>query len=169
MPFNLNHLKANAQSVYSTFGGAQYGHLGLVLNPFHYSLVSATPFQIPGPTAPFVVIAQEEANVAQARLHQHNTNVKLFQEVTGVKKALLQQITRAVDDVYLKTLRHPSTNTLEHNNIYDIITHLYSSYGHVSPQKLKDYEDVVRDMVYDPADPIDTMFTAIDNLANIAI
>ena len=71
-----DQLIANVQSVFSTLGGGQHGHLGLVLDPFNYSLVSATPFHIPGLPAPFVVIAQEAPHEAQTRLNQHNTNVK---------------------------------------------------------------------------------------------
>jgi hypothetical protein len=40
-------LKANAQSVYSNLGGGQHGHLGIVLTPAAYGLISNTPYETP--------------------------------------------------------------------------------------------------------------------------
>ena len=37
-------LKANAKSVFSNLGGAQHGHLGLVLTPAQYAVINATAF-----------------------------------------------------------------------------------------------------------------------------
>lgn len=85
-----------------------------------------------------------------------------------MKKALLQQIIKAVDTAYLKALRNNLTNTLEHLHLYNILGHLYNTYGYVSPSKLKEYEDTIRELAYDPADPIDNVFTAIENVAKIA-
>ena len=126
-----DELKANAQAVYSPLGGGQHGHLGLVLAPFLYSTISATPFQRPNPPAPFIIDPNEAAHVAQARLDNHNSNIRLFREVTGVKKALLQQIVRSVDAAYLKPLRNQVTNTLEHLEIYDILGYLYQNHGYI--------------------------------------
>ena len=100
--------------------------------------------------------------------HEHTMRVKLFQEATVVKKAILQQIIKAVDSAYLKALRNNLTNTLDHLHLYDILGHLYTTYDYVSPSKLKEYEDAVRDLIYDPGDPIDNVFTTIENVATIA-
>ena len=42
-----NQLKANASSVPSNLGGGNHGHLGLVLSPAAYALVSNTAFVTP--------------------------------------------------------------------------------------------------------------------------
>merc|ERR1719203_892245 len=60
------------------------------------------------------------------------------------------------------------TNTLDHLELYAILGYLYQNYGYVSPQKLKEYEDQVRNLAYDPASPINNVFTAVDNLSLIA-
>ena len=116
-----DELKANTQSVYSPLGGRHHGHLGLVVDPFQYTTVSRIPFVTPPAPAPFTIVPNEQAHIAQARLAQHNANMELFREVLGVKKALIQQIVQAVDSSYLKPLRNPMTNTLEHHNIYMIL------------------------------------------------
>ena len=163
-----DELKANAQSVYSPLGGGQHGHLGLVIEPFQYTTVSRVPFVVPPAPGAFTILPNEQPHVAQARLAQHEANIQIFREVTGVKKALIQQIVQAVDSAYLKPLRNSMTNTLDHNNVYDILAYLFQNHGHISPQKLKEYEDQVREMQYDPGTPVDNVFTAVDNLALIA-
>ena len=42
-----NHIKINAQSVPANGGGGNHGHLGLVLTPLEYQLISLTPFVRP--------------------------------------------------------------------------------------------------------------------------
>ena len=51
-----NEIKANASSVQSEQGGRLNGHLGLVLTPAEYALVSATPYV--RPANPGVSISQ---------------------------------------------------------------------------------------------------------------
>ena len=47
-------LKANALSVHSNLGGGQHGHLGLLLSPNAYALLSATPYIRPPYPPPIV-------------------------------------------------------------------------------------------------------------------
>ena len=42
-----NEIKANATLITSTLGGGAHGHLGLILTPAKYTLVSATPYRRP--------------------------------------------------------------------------------------------------------------------------
>ena len=81
-----DELKANAQTVYSSLGGGQHGHFGLVITPFEYSRISNIPFQSPNAPTPCIVAAGETLQEAQARLHQHNTNVKKFKNVPESKR-----------------------------------------------------------------------------------
>ena len=163
-----DELKANAQSVYSPLGGGQHGHLGLVVNPFQYTSVSNIPFITPPNPRQYVIIPNEATHIAQARLEQHQTVTKLFREVTGVKKALLQQIVQTVDDSYLKSLRHPLNNTLNHLTIYEILNHLFRTYGQISPTQLASMEEQVKQMPFDPTTPVDDIYSAIDKLGEAA-
>ena len=43
----IKQLKANACSVHSNLGGGAHSHLGLVISPASYALISATPFNRP--------------------------------------------------------------------------------------------------------------------------
>ena len=163
-----DELKANAQAVFSPLGGGQHGHLGLVVSPFQYASVSNIPFITPPTPRPFVIIPQEAPHVAQQRLAQHNTSKELFQEVHGVKRALVQQLIQAVDKTYLKDMRHPLTNTLDHLQIYEILNNLFQRYGQISASQLTVLEEQVKNMAWDPSQPIDNIFTAIDRLSDAA-
>ena len=43
----VKELKANAMSVYSNLSGGNFGHLGLVISPASYGLLSTTAFTRP--------------------------------------------------------------------------------------------------------------------------
>ena len=85
-----------------------------------------------------------------------------------MKKALLQQIVQAVDDSYLKSLRHPLTNTLDHLNMYEILNHLFCTYRQITPKQLATMEEQVKQMAFDPSTPVDNIYTAIDKLGEAA-
>ena len=42
------------------------------------------------------------------------------------------------------------------------------TYGDVTPEKLSDYEDKVKAMVYDPSMPIDNVFNAVQELCDFS-
>jgi hypothetical protein len=48
-------LKSNAISVHSNLGGGQHGHLGLVISPNAYALLSNMPYARPGYPAPLAI------------------------------------------------------------------------------------------------------------------
>ena len=50
-----NELKSNARSVMSHLGGRNHGHLGLILSPAEYALLSNTPFERPDHPGPLVI------------------------------------------------------------------------------------------------------------------
>ena len=52
-----NQLKANARSIHTTLGGGQHGHLGLVLTPAQYAILSPTPYVRQARPPPLVIPA----------------------------------------------------------------------------------------------------------------
>ena len=98
---------------------------------------------------------------------QHKENIRLFKEVEGVEKALIQQIEQAVRPEYLNILRNHTTTSIT-GPVYNIIDHLSTTYGRVTAQMFDEKEEEVRKMTYNPTHPIDNIFTAIDDLVNFA-
>ena len=63
---------------------------------------------------------------------EYEEAVRLFREVQGVEKALIQQIVQAIAAPYLSSIRDRTTNSLR-GTVYEILTHLQDVYGRVSP------------------------------------
>ena len=49
-----------------------------------------------------------------------------------------------------------------------IFTHLFTNYGDISPAELRTLTDQVQNMPFHPQEPVDTIFTEINDLATIA-
>ena len=155
----------NAHCVHTHLGGGAHGHLGLVLSPREYAMHSnAAYFRLAHPGA--LRIPPETApHLADTIRDQHKEQVRLFREVQGVEQALCQQITTAIESQYLEAFRDVNIGRIT-LPISDLICQLYQMYGKVTPQKLQDKEDKVRQMAYDPVNPIDGIFTAINELVH---
>ena len=160
-------LKANAQSVYSNLGGGAHGHLGIVLSPAAYALISNTPYETPMHPGSLTIPPGTTQIVARNLQSVHEVQMSNFKTHLDVKKALIQQIVIAVESSYLDALRNPVTKTLD-NDIHAILAHLMDTYGDVTPEKLSDYEDKVKAMVHDPSMPIDSVFNAVQELCDFS-
>jgi hypothetical protein len=160
-----NELKANAQSVYSNLSDGLHGHLGLVLPPTQYALITNVPFVRPthpgllaippGTTAPMIAVMKDA----------HTEQLRLFKEVTGVEKALIQQMVRAIDPPYLAALRDRASNSLR-GTVSQVLEHLNTVYGRVSPQMLENREQELRTMLYNAKFPIDMVFNAVEDFVD---
>jgi hypothetical protein len=98
---------------------------------------------------------------------EHHEQLRLFREVQGVGKALIQQIVQAVDAPYLIEIHDRNSNSL-YGTVNKILDPLQQVYGRVSPQMLEDQEQELKNVSYSPKHPIDTVFNAVDNLADFA-
>ena len=105
-------LKSNASSVTSNLGDGLRGHLGLVLNPVEYALVSQVPFNAPVHPGNLVIVQGTTATMATAARDTHTEAVRIFREYHGVEKALKQQLRKAIDESYLLALHDRTTNSL---------------------------------------------------------
>ena len=165
----LNEVKSNAMSVHSDLGGGENGHLGLVVSPATYQTVvpDGVPYRKPANPGRFVIEGRETGAQITQRRAEHAKRVRVFKEVIGVERAIIQQIVSAVEPKYLKALRLPTTNRLD-ASIPAIFTHLFTNYGDISPTELRTLTDQVQNMPFHPQEPVDTIFTEIDDLATIA-
>ena len=104
--------------------------------------------------------------IAQAR-DEHAEETRVFREVIGVERAIRQQLVTAIKPKYLHALRSPGTNKLT-QMIPEIFENLFSTYGDVTPEDLRELTARVRGLIYPPQEPVDTIFREIDDLATIA-
>ena len=129
----INELKANAQTVHSNLGGGANGHLGIVLMPHKYAVVApGTPYNRPGfPGA--LVIPPNTTNVQAEMLRAaHSEELREFHECEAVHNALIQQVVKAVEPMYIKALRNPVTQAFV-VPLNEILQHLMKVYGKLNP------------------------------------
>ena len=160
-----NQLKTNSQTIPSNLGGGAHGHLGLVLNAAQYALLSNAPFIHPEHPGTLVIPPNTTQHMSTTMREQHTETLRVFNEVNAVEKSLRQPIITAVEPSYLAALRNRQTNSIN-SSIDQIISHLYDTYDNVTPRSLQDYEDRVKQMIYDPMQPIDDVFNAVMDLVD---
>ena len=162
-----NQVKANAASVPSTLGGGTFGHLGLVLTPQQYAMISNAPFNRPNHPGPCVIPQNSTQAQIQAIKDTHTEQLRIFNEVLGVEAALRQQINAAVEDLYLKAIRNRQTNAiiLPVSDIFH--EHLYPTYGEVDTYKLEEAREKVVQTTYDVSYPPDVIYETIEDLMDM--
>ena len=166
----LAEVRDNTGSVQTDLEGGAHGHLGLVCTAQTYQvLVPAAELYIRPENPGRLVLAEAgltQYQIAQAR-EEHEESTRLFREVNGVEHTLLQQIVSAVEPKYLRALRTPGTNKLNHT-IPEIFTHLFDTYGDVTPSELRELQTRVESLAFPPSGPVDSIFSEIDDLAAIS-
>ena len=106
----INELTANAQTVHSNLGGGANGHLGLILMPTKYAVIApGTPYIRPNYPGALAIPPGTTNIQAQMLTEQHHHALQEFRESEAVHNALIQQVVKAVDPMYLKALRNPVT------------------------------------------------------------
>ena len=162
-------LKANAKSVPTTLGGGNHGHLGLVLSQVEYAPISPThPFV--EPNRPAALTFPARATSVQAKLIEvnHKKELQVYDTCISVKKVLVQQIVKAVNDTWLLAIHNPTTDSIE-MSVPDVLAHLFREHGDVSPNSLSKRESEVKTMFYNPScEPIDKIFNEVEKLNEYA-
>ena len=160
-----NELKQNASSVYSNLGGGAHGHLGLLLSPQMYALISNVPYVRPNHPGPLIIPQNATRHAAALQERQWKEELRVFHEVRGVDQALISQIVNAVEDSYLLSVRNRTTGQYT-GNVGDILRHLQGRYGRITPGQLQEFDLEITQMTYDPVNPIEQVFNRIEDLVD---
>ena len=160
-------LNANAASVQSNLGDGQLGLLYLTVTPAEYTTLSATAFVPPAnPGTTPVIATGATAAQTSASIRQHTTEITLFREYNATDKALKQLVIGAVDPMYLRALSHRITG-FANTSTRQMLTHLYTSYGRLSPADLQENDTRMRHK-YDPSQPIESLYDQIEDAVTLA-
>ena len=130
------------------------GHLGLVLNPTTYALISNQAFVSPTHPGTLIIPPGTIGPMATVLQESHHERLRVFREVQGVDRALKQQITAAVESKYLAAIRNRVRNTLT-GIVYQILGHLSTTYGKVTVAMLEEKETKLPSTPYNPSDTVD--------------
>ena len=155
-------LNANAASVHSNLGNGQLGLLYLTIDRTTYETLSDVVFVEPPNPGPVPEIpANATARQATDFRANHAENLRIFNQYIKTDKALKSQIIKAVDDLYLKTLKNRITG-YANVSTRQMLDHLYASYASLTPQDLQSVDSAMK-QPYDPHTPIETLFDQIED------
>ena len=143
------------------------GYLSLVHSPQGMTALGLQP--VPAVTRPANVNipANTPTGRTQIILSQHRDAVKKYQDRQIVNRFLVQQIVAAIEPQYLASLRNSVTRAID-IPIWDILTHLWTTYGRVTNEMLDEESQRVSTFVYDVRTPIDTVFNLVDDLIKLS-
>ena len=161
-----NELMRNAASVPSDLGGGANGHLGLLLSPLDYGHVNHIAYIRPVHPG-LLVLPPDGALHNNTRLkEEHKQAILNFRETVNVEKAMIKQVVHAVDSQYLDSLRNTITDCID-SPIITILNHLFTKYGRVNSETLAEKEKSVREIQYNPQDPLITIYKEIEHLERL--
>ena len=164
----LLQVKANLSSVPSTLGGGTHGYAGAMLSVATYAtLAPMTPFITPTHPGTLTVPAGATQYAIALIKTQHDEALRIFSEYQLVQRATIQQVLEAIDPKYVTRLRNRVTGQVP-TDIRFLFMSLFSIYGKISANNLKDKYDNVATMSYDIDEPISIIFEAVDDLREIA-
>ena len=162
-----DELKTNASTVSSDLGGGANGHLGLVLTDVEYTFVSATPYVKPVHPGQLVIPPGTTNYVATSMKEDHKEEIRMFKEAINVEQALIKQLGHALPELYLKRFRNRHTNSIT-ETIPNILTHLFTTYGKITPEELETVKDTLKGKVFNIEDPLVIMYNEIEDLKELA-
>jgi hypothetical protein len=161
-------IKANAASVPTTLGGGHYGHLGLVVSDQKYATLANTiPWITPVNPGPFAPPAGATRPQLEAAQEVWRAEKLVFEICQATEKALIAQVVESIDSIYLRALLNRTTGQYA-SNLREVITHLFTTHGKITPQQIRAKENAIYNMAFDISQPVDTVFNAIDDLADLA-
>ena len=160
-------LNANASSTHSNLGDGQLGLLYLTVSKTTYDSLFDVPLIPPVNPGPLPIIPRNSnARKAADTRVEHAENKRVFNQYIVTDKALKSQIIQAVNDLYLKTLKHRITG-YANVSTREILNHLYTSYGKMTPQDLQLIDSEMK-ASYDPQLPIENLYKQIENAKDVA-
>ena len=166
----LAEVRDNAGSVQTDLGGGAHGHLGLVCttNTYQALVPEAEPYVHPENPGHLVIIEAilTQYHIAQAK-EEHEEATRLFREVNSVKRMHIQQIVSVVKPKYLRALRTPGTNKLNHT-VSEISDHLFDTYNDVTPGELCELQARMESLAFPPSEPVGSIISEIIDLAAIS-
>ena len=161
------YLKANAKSVRSNLGGGFHGHLGLVLTPAEYAMISDVAFEEPVHPLDFVPPRNAQPLEAIQRERAHTELIRQFEKCQDVKQALIRQIVASVESQYIDELRDGLTNTIN-KSIPEILDYLFSNFATVTAKDVSREEEKVKTYHWNISEPPMIFFNMIEDLQTLA-
>ena len=147
-----------------------WGYLGLVLSDEDYAKIKPTPTKFEAPEYPKeLTIPTNATQVTAFNLRKKYKEAKReYYECKNDENALLRHIKDAIEPQYLESMVNPHTQLLE-ADIPMVLKYLKDKYGKVPTDMVKEKETEIRNMNFNPADPLVLLFNPVEKLKKLAI
>ena len=137
------NIKANAMKVHLSLSDGQHEHLDMTCHPEEYAEIPDTvPYERPKNHGILEVEGGTAFEIAQQK-SEHEEATRLFREVIGVERTLIQQLISAIEPIFLQALQNPVTGQIN-RSIPKIFDYFYSNFGNVIPDELSDLKTARR-------------------------
>ena len=160
-------LNANAASVHSHRGNGQLGLLYLTLKPEVYNTLSNVPFEPPvnpgqHPNIPEGSTGPQAASVRK----EHEERFDEFLTYDQTDKALKSLLIAAVDESYIRSLRHKHVGYANVKTI-TMLNHLCDSYARITLIDLEENDKRLKES-YDPNETFETLIDQVEDAMECA-
>ena len=91
---------------------------------------------------------------------KHTELIRVYRECKNVEKALLRHIQNALEEKYIEHLIDEDRGLIEHG-IPTVLEYLFSNYGKVPSEEVKQRESEVLNLSFNPAVPLVTLYRPI--------
>ena len=91
---------------------------------------------------------------------EHKEQVHIFHDTIEVEKVMIKQIIKAVNEVYLKEVMNPTTNTIL-NDMPTVLLHLFTNYRMIECEDSAVQVKNVAESGYNIADHITNLFSKV--------
>ena len=162
-----NELKTNAGSIRTPLGGGAHGHLGLILSPEEYETIAGTTPFVKPPNPGALEITREMTNYDQIRSRaEWDASVRLFDLTNNVEKALMNQLTDTLPEVYIQGFRNTITNTIT-DSVHEVLEKLFDNYGLVTADELEEVEIEFNKYQHDITQPLVVLWNKVTYLKEV--
>ena len=116
------------------------GQFTPVISPAQYDMLSDAFFVLPNHPGPLDIPVGTTQHMTTFLGDTYTEAFRVFREVTGVQKALLQQIVAAIQPYFLASLHNRQTDTIT-CTVYQLLELLlFTIFGLINPQTLHNEE-----------------------------
>ena len=136
-------------------------------SPARYNRVSVTPFVRPIYPGSLVIPPRTPAHQIEVIKAQHKEELRIYREVNGVEKAMLQMTMEAIPKMYLQLILNIDTNTFD-QTMWGVMQWLLDTYGKVTISKLSEKEDMLKSTSWEAQKPVHIIFTAVKEYQDMA-
>ena len=113
--------------------------------------------------APLVIPTGTDAVQALELRESYKEKARLYRECKNMEKSLLRHIHTAIDDKYIEHLVDDDTGLLE-EDIPTVLEYLFTNYGKIPSEEVKDREAEVLTMTFNPTEPMVILYRPIEQL-----